>query len=65
MGRTHPHFHRSPPDTALPMEQRLRAQPGPRHQPPLPPGPVERSRSADGNLTKIMCSFLLCFFRER
>lgn len=30
MGRTHPHFHRSPPDTALPKERRRRAQPRPR-----------------------------------
>lgn len=30
MGRTHPHFHRSPPDTALPKERRRRAQSCPR-----------------------------------
>lgn len=64
MGRTHPHFDRSPQDTALPIEQ-----PCPRHQPgslpPLPPGPVERSRFAVGDLTEITCFFLLCFLFQR
>lgn len=68
MGRTHPHFHRSPPDTALPTERRRRVQPCPLQQrgswPPLPPSLVERSRFADGNLTETVFLSALLFQRK-
>lgn len=54
MGRTHPHFHRSPPDTALPKERRCRAQTFPRPAAGLFAASATRSgrEVVDGSLTR-------------